>query len=127
MTEHSSVVFVFFFLAEYTSIVIICNISSLIFLGGYLNIMSFSSILNIFEDIFNYIYGYLNYYLISNINNNMVFNNIINNNISLNHYNIELSNLLFNINYINTFYISKNLLYSQNIGFKTSILIFIFF
>ena len=36
MTEHSAVVFVFFFLAEYASIVLICILTSIFFLGGYL-------------------------------------------------------------------------------------------
>nr|ASM91507.1 NADH dehydrogenase subunit 1 [Botryosphaeria dothidea] len=36
MTEHSAVIFVFFFLAEYASIVLICILSSILFLGGYL-------------------------------------------------------------------------------------------
>jgi NADH-ubiquinone oxidoreductase chain 1 len=34
-TEHSSVPFVFFFLAEYTSIVLFSCITSILFLGGY--------------------------------------------------------------------------------------------
>jgi NADH-ubiquinone oxidoreductase chain 1 len=36
MTEHSSVVFVFFFLAEYASIVLMCILTSILFLGGYI-------------------------------------------------------------------------------------------
>jgi len=36
MTEHSAVIFVFFFLAEYASIVLICTLTSVLFLGGYL-------------------------------------------------------------------------------------------
>lgn len=36
MTEHAAVVFVFFFLAEYGSIVLMCILNSLLFLGGYL-------------------------------------------------------------------------------------------
>jgi NADH-ubiquinone oxidoreductase chain 1 len=36
MTEHAAVVFVFFFLAEYASIVLICVLTSILFLGGYL-------------------------------------------------------------------------------------------
>ena len=37
MTEHASVVFVFFFLAEYASIVLICTFITSLFLGGYLS------------------------------------------------------------------------------------------
>jgi NADH-ubiquinone oxidoreductase chain 1 len=36
MTEHAAVIFVFFFLAEYASIVLICILNSILFLGGYL-------------------------------------------------------------------------------------------
>lgn len=36
MTEHAAVIFVFFFLAEYASIVLICTLTSILFLGGYL-------------------------------------------------------------------------------------------
>jgi len=36
MTEHSAVIFVFFFLAEYASIVLICVLNSILFFGGYL-------------------------------------------------------------------------------------------
>nr|YP_009424498.1 NADH dehydrogenase subunit 1 [Opegrapha vulgata]ASB29442.1 NADH dehydrogenase subunit 1 [Opegrapha vulgata] len=35
MTEHSAVIFVFFFLAEYASIVLMCIMISILFLGGY--------------------------------------------------------------------------------------------
>ena len=36
MTEHAAVVFVFFFLAEYGSIVLMCILTSILFMGGYL-------------------------------------------------------------------------------------------
>ena len=36
MTEHAAVIFVFFFLAEYASIVLICILNSILFIGGYL-------------------------------------------------------------------------------------------
>ena len=39
MTEHSAVIFVFFFLAEYASIVLICIFTTTLFLGGYLVIL----------------------------------------------------------------------------------------
>ena len=34
-TEHSSIIFVFFFLAEYSSIVLFSCITAILFLGGY--------------------------------------------------------------------------------------------
>jgi NADH-ubiquinone oxidoreductase chain 1 len=36
MTEHAAVIFVFFFLAEYASIILICILTSVLYLGGYL-------------------------------------------------------------------------------------------
>ena len=36
MTEHSAAIFVKFFLAEYASIILICILNSILFLGGYL-------------------------------------------------------------------------------------------
>lgn len=36
MTEHAAVIFVFFFLAEYSSIVLMCIFTSILFFGGYL-------------------------------------------------------------------------------------------
>jgi NADH-ubiquinone oxidoreductase chain 1 len=46
MTEHSSVIFVFFFLAEYASIVLICILSSILFLGGYIELFSLDTVVN---------------------------------------------------------------------------------
>ena len=48
MTEHAAVIFVFFFLAEYASIVLMCTLTSILFLGGYLydlnlNLFSFDT------------------------------------------------------------------------------------
>lgn len=47
MTEHSAAIFVFFFLAEYASIVLICIFTSILFLGGYLTIFYLDSFINI--------------------------------------------------------------------------------
>ncbi len=47
MTEHAAVIFVFFFLAEYGSIVLICILNTMLFLGGYL--FDFSFIFHIFN------------------------------------------------------------------------------
>ena len=56
MTEHAAVIFVFFFLAEYASIVLICILASILFLGGYLYnyipLFSFMEYIN-----FNYYIG----------------------------------------------------------------------
>lgn len=57
MTEHSAVIFVFFFLAEYASIVLICILTSILFLGGYLNILPLNTIIfiiNSFTDLLGY-------------------------------------------------------------------------
>lgn len=49
MTEHAAVVFVFFFLAEYGSIVLICILTTILFLGGYL--LNFSALLYLLQEI----------------------------------------------------------------------------
>lgn len=55
MTEHSAVIFVFFFLAEYASIVLICILTSILFLGGY----NIPIIPYIDYNVYNYIEGIL--------------------------------------------------------------------
>jgi NADH-ubiquinone oxidoreductase chain 1 len=40
MTEHSAAIFVFFFLAEYASIVLICIFTCILYIGGYLDIIT---------------------------------------------------------------------------------------
>nr|YP_009471328.1 NADH dehydrogenase subunit 1 [Alectoria fallacina]AVG10465.1 NADH dehydrogenase subunit 1 [Alectoria fallacina] len=54
MTEHAAVIFVFFFLAEYASIVLICILTSILFLGGYL--LNFASFLYLIKEIDFYLY-----------------------------------------------------------------------
>ena len=71
MTEHAAVIFVFFFLAEYASIVLICILTTILFLGGYL--ISFAVLLEIikFFDVYSYItilqttHDILNYSILS--------------------------------------------------------------
>jgi len=75
MTEHSAVIFVFFFLAEYASIVLICIFTSILFLGGYLKIFSLDFLVNgfFFFDI-NNINFIKNIYTETNIN---LFNTLL--------------------------------------------------
>jgi len=69
MTEHSAVIFVFFFLAEYASIVLICIFTSILFLGGYLKMFSLDFLVDgfFFFDIIN-IDFFKNIYTEANIN-----------------------------------------------------------
>src|SRR5215813_9184325 len=102
MTEHAAVIFVFFFLAEYASIVLICILTSILFLGGYLlNVVPLLYVLyfldiftiiviNILDYFFSFMFGgnlvnstsYLNYfsdehfkYFIYSLNDNKIINN----------------------------------------------------
>lgn len=96
MTEHAAVVFVFFFLAEYGSIVLMCILTSVLFLGGYLfieNVNILNSTYLLFQTLFiGDLILYFRYY-------------------------IE------NISY---FSVLDGLFYGLNIGIKSSIMIFIF-
>jgi len=68
MTEHAAVIFVFFFLAEYASIVLICIFTSILYLGGYL------LDLNLIYDIYLYIIKYIDFESYININYNLLLN-----------------------------------------------------
>ena len=72
MTEHAAVIFVFFFLAEYASIVLICILTSILFLGGYLY--------DYFPSLFFLIqYFDFDYYIsnLNNLNNESIFSDPI--------------------------------------------------
>jgi NADH-ubiquinone oxidoreductase chain 1 len=55
MTEHAAVIFVFFFLAEYASIVVMCILINILFLGGYLY-----NNFTILFDLFTYLFPFGN-------------------------------------------------------------------
>ena len=103
MTEHAAVVFVFFFLAEYGSIVLMCILTSILFLGGYLLINNLEIFnINIFDCIHFIIYN-----------------------------TIEDLNLYWKYYYVYTEYFLNNsivdgLFYGLSLGLKSSILIFTF-
>jgi len=68
MTEHSASVFVFFFLGEYSSLILMSAFMSIFFLGGY-------HCPDLHKLLLDPIYNYYNYYFSSDINN---LNNSIN-------------------------------------------------
>lgn len=98
MTEHAAVIFVFFFLAEYASIVLMCIFTSILFLGGYLLDLDFIY----WFDLINYVYAYI--------------------------FDIKWITSLeyFKLRGILTSSYVDGLLYSITLGVKSSIMIFIF-
>lgn len=96
MTEHAAVVFVFFFLAEYGSIVLMCILTSILFIGGYL-LIDCSSLFNFIDFLFSNLFfvDWVTYWR-SHIQS--LFNNSI----------------------------IEGLLYGLNLGLKSSVMIFTF-
>src|SRR5205814_9080552 len=90
MTEHALVIFIFFFLAEYASIVLICILTTILFLGGYL--YDYLPLVSLFKYID--LDFYLNYFSNKEI---LVSDPII-----------------------------EGLIYGLSLGFKSSIMIFVF-
>ena len=98
MTEHAAVIFVFFFLAEYASIVLMCIFTSILFLGGYL--LQFDHVY--WFDLLNYSYAYI-------FDVNWIYSSEY----------LNLRHLLTN-SYID------GLFYSLTLGIKSSMMVFIF-
>jgi NADH-ubiquinone oxidoreductase chain 1 len=96
MTEHAAVVFVFFFLAEYASIVLMCILTSILFLGGYL-LIDYSLILVTLDKIFFNLL-FIDWFF---------------------HLELLLKNMSDNP-------ILEGLIYGLSLGLKSSIMIFIF-
>jgi NADH-ubiquinone oxidoreductase chain 1 len=104
MTEHSAVIFVFFFLAEYASIVLICLLTSILFLGGYLSFLPIDTLIYIFEEISSFLFFDSSYYEYQFL---------------FSHYYKFDYNILFSTYLLNGFS-------SLNLAIKTSVLIFVF-
>ena len=138
MTEHAAVVFVFFFLAEYGSIVLMCILTSILFLGGYLltnNLDLFNSILldvgtssiyvkNDIQEYIRFIFFIDQYTLIVSLYDYIME--------GLKYEILYYNNILIEGLYYYYFDLFKNssvidgLLYGLVLGLKSSILIFIF-
>ena len=105
MTEHSAGIFVFFFLAEYASIILMCILISIVLLGGY--------------EIFSQIY-----FLESLLG--VVLNPL--NDIIYFMYNVDIKNIFFSFDINN--YILNNLIlsiiYTSTLAFKSYALVFLF-
>jgi NADH-ubiquinone oxidoreductase chain 1 len=130
MTEHAAVIFVFFFLAEYASIVLICILTSVLFLGGYLvNITPIISLYFFFDIISIYLVNIFDFYfsnlseLLSGNYNNFAFPSV------------SISEFIKG-NYVDHFINEKEgILYNQFfegifcgliLGFKSCVMIFVF-
>lgn len=96
MTEHAAVVFVFFFLAEYASMLLMCILTSILFIGGYL-LIDISDLFAILDFVF------LNLFFVD-----WIF-----------YWRSIVEDLLANP-------VLEGLLYGLNLGLKSSILIFTF-
>jgi NADH-ubiquinone oxidoreductase chain 1 len=98
MTEHAAVIFVFFFLAEYSSILLMCILISILFLGGYL----INDIYIYLFDLLSFIWSYL--------------------------FNIDWTNQYENlkIEYLYKYSIFNSILSSLILGLKTSFMVFTF-
>jgi NADH-ubiquinone oxidoreductase chain 1 len=122
MTEHAAVIFVFFFLAEYASIVLICILISTLFIGGYL-----FDFLTIFIKLKDFLINFVDFissislFLIEGIPYKFLFEKI-NNYEELNSVNLNLEGYLDILSY----YSLDGIFYSLSLGFKTCLMIFIF-
>ncbi len=96
MTEHAAVVFVFFFLAEYASIVLMCILTSILFLGGYL-LLNCLYLITGFYQIFSNLFYIDLYYIIEHFLEKVFYSPI-----------------------------QMGLFYGLSLGAKSSIMIFVF-
>jgi NADH dehydrogenase len=117
MTEHSASIFVFFFLGEYSSLILMSAFMAIFFLGGYHCPNLYSLVLNPIEDIYYFFYnllGGVNYYenLINytkyNNFNKDIFLSLLNNDVD--HY----SNLISNYSLLDNFDINSKIEYLSN-------------
>jgi hypothetical protein len=119
MTEHAAGIFVFFFLGEYASIILICILITIILLGGHdiITIIYFLekilyTFLFIFFTLIYSIYLNLTYFIIIvfNISEDIVNNKIYNTSILLDSNNsYQLNGFTHNITKLNLFYKLNNI------------------
>jgi NADH-ubiquinone oxidoreductase chain 1 len=141
MTEHAAGIFVFFFLAEYASIILICILISIVFLGGYEILGLFTNILDFIFSIINVIYTFIITIvesIISKVNslffhdNNIIALKLLETISKLNYlfYDKNIVNIFFNdMLSLYTIFSNNNVLsvfYPANLGIKSFTLVFLF-
>jgi len=99
MTEHAAAIFVFFFLAEYASIVLICILSCILFLGGYLFNLNILYLIDLIK--------HIDFYLWLDMT------------INKNYYDSKLDNFFCNP-------LLQGLFYTFVLGLKSSAMVFLF-
>ena len=120
MTEHAAVIFVFFFLAEYASIVLMCLLISILFLGGYnFNFSIVSSLVVFINNIYEFILELIDPMYagedIINVNRyKQIESEILRSDVDT-----YFENLLSNP-------LTENVVYASILGIKTVIMIFVF-
>ena len=135
MTEHSAVIFVFFFLAEYASIVLMCILITVLYLGGYnfdfylINYLidavywNVTDAMLVFAELSKYLWNYIDYvYYGINLLNIDPFDLIL----SPRAEKAMMSDESLHIDVYLTDPFSASLIYAFVMGFKTFIMIFIF-
>jgi hypothetical protein len=151
MTEHSAVIFVFFFLAEYASIVLMCILISILFLGGYN--FNYSIISSLIVFIYNIYDLFLDYFIPFYVNTKSALHDAYNyivvfydfpsyvNNTPVEPYNSGITDINAYKQYysdllkhsVDTYFenllsnpLTENIVYALVIGIKTAIMIFVF-
>jgi len=133
MTEHAAGIFVFFFLGEYASIILICILITIILLGGhdiitmiyFIEKILYTFIFILCTSVYT-IYLNLTYFIntLSYISEEIINNNIFNTSILLDFNNYsQLNSNTHNINELNLFYKLDNTKEILQFNHYTSILI----
>jgi len=136
MTEHGSSIFVFFFLGEYSSLILMSAFMSIFFLGGHhcpdLHKLVYEPFTYVYYNIYSWIYNIVNYdYVIDSYMHNLYNNELnikfINENVpNLDNFNVDIDLDLFDkindkindglINIINLFRNDNNLFNIRNVN-----------
>ena len=120
MTEHAAVIFVFFFLAEYASIVLMCLLISILFLGGYhINFAVLSSLAVLFNNIYEFIFEFIDPLRTEDHIANYPRYNQIQDELIRDYVDTYIEDLLSNPN-------MEYIVYASILGIKTVIMIFVF-